>query len=138
MSATRPPVALVVDDEPLVLALARHALEADGFHVWSAGGAREALALYRLYGAQFDVLLLDAQLGESTAAALLAALRAEGAAQSALLMTASLGEEGPADASLLAKPFDLAALGRAVRATLGGRAGWGRPTRPGRPPASPP
>lgn len=50
---------LVVDDEPLVLAVHRAYLERMGHEVVACSESREALALYQRHEGRFDLLLTD-------------------------------------------------------------------------------
>ncbi len=50
---------LVVDDEPLVLALARSALERAGYHVFAAGSGLEALEVLNRSAKDINLVILD-------------------------------------------------------------------------------
>jgi nitrogen-specific signal transduction histidine kinase/CheY-like chemotaxis protein len=59
--ATEPPkeTVLVVEDEQNVRTLVRHVLEARGYHVLDASGAREALYMHENHPGRIDLLLTD-------------------------------------------------------------------------------
>ncbi len=50
---------LLVDDEPLILEMARNTLEASGYRVTAAGGGAEAIAVYQHNSENIDLVLLD-------------------------------------------------------------------------------
>lgn len=70
----RRPGVLVVDNEPLVRDMLDKGLRREGFWVWAAGDAQEALELYQRHRHEIDLVLLEVQLpgldGPQTRAAL--------------------------------------------------------------------
>src|SRR5258707_14159355 len=56
------PGILIVDDDPLLRMLLNLGLRHHGFGVWQAAGGREAVAVYRRYGALIDLVLLDVRM----------------------------------------------------------------------------
>jgi CheY-like chemotaxis protein len=66
---------LIVDDDPLLRMLLNLGLRHHGFRVWQAGGGREAVAVFRQYGAQIDLVLLDLRMPDLDGPHTLAALQ---------------------------------------------------------------
>jgi two-component system, cell cycle sensor histidine kinase and response regulator CckA len=58
-TAARARIVLVVDDEPMLLSVARRVLERRGDHAILALGGQEAIRIFREQHAQIDVVLLD-------------------------------------------------------------------------------
>jgi len=56
------PGILVVDDDPMLLAMLRIALQRPGFAVWTADSGRAALELFRQYQHQISLVLLDVRM----------------------------------------------------------------------------
>jgi len=50
---------LLVDDEKIILDVSRELLESLGYRVYSAGGGKEAISLYREKSNEIDVVILD-------------------------------------------------------------------------------
>ena len=117
---------LLVEDEPLVRAGARRALEKLGYAVLDAGSAEEALALLQARTAPIDLLVTDVIMPGMRGPQLAAAVSARQAGLKVLFMSGYT--EKPLDASALgdgqlhfiAKPFTVHRLGRTVRAVLTG------------------
>ena len=55
---------LVVDDDVDVLEIARELLMRAGFHVLTAGGGAQALALFRVHAQEIDLVILDLHMPE--------------------------------------------------------------------------
>jgi DNA-binding NtrC family response regulator len=114
---------LVVDDEWLVRWSVTEALRANGFDVEEAADAAAAL---RAFDDTCDLALLDLHLPDSTDLRLLRAIREKSPAVPVILMTAfatrEIAEEATVlGATIVAKPFDLNDLIRAVESALAGR-----------------
>jgi CheY-like chemotaxis protein len=120
---------LVVDDSKLVHELARMALEGqDGWEVRCTASGSDAVALAA--SEQPDAILLDVEMPEMDGPATVAALRADpvGARTPIVFLTAHDAPEELARlraldvAGVLAKPFDVRALGGQLADLLG----WSR------------
>ena len=109
---------LVVDDEPLVRDLVTTALERDGYVVLAAASADEALARDRDHAGPIDLVLTDVAMPGLRGPELVALLGARRPGLRPLYMSGYVGGETPSATPLLAKPFGLAALHRAVREAL--------------------
>jgi CheY-like chemotaxis protein len=115
--AAGPPTVLVVDDDPVVVALLAEALAARGYRVLAALGA-QALRLAR--EARPAVVLLDLQMPQMDGAEVCRRLRAEPATAAIPIILISADERpGTATGALavddrLPKPFDLNDLLAAV------------------------
>lgn len=124
------PVALVVEDEEMVLQLARLMLTMEGFRVLAAAGEDEAVSLAEQYPGRIDLLLADVKLrqGSGPGAASRLALRRpdleivymSGYSRSELTGTYLIG----ADAAFLQKPFNVSAFRSAVRIRFPGISSW--------------
>jgi DNA-binding NtrC family response regulator len=114
---------LVVDDEWLVRWSVTEKLRAEGFDVEEAGDAAAAM---RAFDADCDLVLLDLHLPDSKDLGLLTRFRAKSPTVPVILMTAfatrEVADEAAAlGATIVAKPFDLDDLTRAVERALAGR-----------------
>jgi len=109
------PRVLVIDDLDQMRALICRVLGGHGYVVDEAATLAQAR---ELGPADYDAVLIDAQIGAERGADLVEALRAEdpAAASRCLLMTGGRPEGLPPGVALLAKPFDPDQLLRAVRA----------------------
>jgi DNA-binding response OmpR family regulator len=112
---------LVVDDEPTLRETLAEALDADGFHVITAGDGREALVRFR--ESHPDLILLDLMLPELSGVEVCRIIRAESAVP-ILMLTAKTAEvdkvvglEIGAD-DYVTKPFSLRELSARIRALL--------------------
>lgn len=123
----RAPHVLIVDDDREFLELAAATLTGEGFHVDTALSAGDALV--RAVRDPPDLILLDILLPGTDGIDVLEALRAEPETHDIpVIACTSLGERDSAALltrlgfdALLAKPFDLLALARALRAALSPR-----------------
>jgi CheY-like chemotaxis protein len=113
------PGVLIVDDDPLLRMLLNLGLRHHGFRVWQAGGGREAVAVYRQYGALIDLVLLDVRMPDFDGPHTLAALREVACGVRVCFLCGSA--EGDPEKLLalgvvgvLAKPFRLDGLVRAL------------------------
>lgn len=122
---TRPPLALVVDDEATIRLLVSQALQLAGFRVEEAGDGRSALAtMERLTP---DVILLDARLPGIDGFQACRAIRQlpNGKHVPVLMMTGmddaqllSWAQEAGAT-DIIGKPLELLDLGKRLRALVG-------------------
>jgi DNA-binding NtrC family response regulator len=109
-----PPVLLVVDDEPGMLALVERAVRSTGYRVVSHTSAREALAMMPAQRA--DIALVDLQMPELGGLDVLRAIRHAQPQCGVILMTAHASVDSAIEAvklgalDYLTKPLDLARL----------------------------
>ncbi len=116
--------ALVVDDNPLNLELARYVLEADGFVVDEAADVNEAWT--RLRAARPDVVLVDIQLPGTDGLSLVRAIKATpGLDDIPLIAFTAYAMQGDEQRFLaagcdgyLAKPIDVQSFAARVRSFL--------------------
>jgi len=124
------PTILVVDDEPVVVALLNAALKGQGFTVLPASGGEMAVELYRKLGQDIDLVLLDVRMPGMDGLATLAALRALNPAVLACFMTGDTGTYTGEEllqagaATVFLKPFKLEALVQTLHDLL---EGWNMP-----------
>jgi PAS domain S-box-containing protein len=113
---------LLVDDDPLVLRVARRGLEQLGYRVLAAQSAAEATALAGERGAEISLLVTDVMMPGQRGTGLAAELKAELPALKVLFISGHPEIEGAeptgAPALHLAKPFAPAELGSAIRQIL--------------------
>ncbi len=102
---------LVVDDDELVRIMLRSGLERNGFAVWLAAGADEAVAIYRNNRDRVSVVLLDVRMPDRDGPQVLRELRAVNPELRACFVSGDTGgyraEELTAYGTdcLVAKPF---------------------------------
>lgn len=133
--APRPRV-LVVDDEPLIRAVARLMLERAGYAVDEAADADEAVRLAAVTERPFAVVVLDVTLPGRSGLDVLADLRACDS-RACVVLTSGRGEEdlpGHGADGFLPKPFTRDQLVAAVRAAAA--TSDGLPARPSYRPVS--
>jgi CheY-like chemotaxis protein len=109
---------LVVDDDVLVRTFVCAVLEDDGYAVVKAAGGEQALEVARTYPGRIDLLLTDVMMPHMRGTELAPSLLARRPGIPVVYMSASLGELKPPPQPLLAKPFSVQELLRAVRAAL--------------------
>ena len=111
---------LLVDDDPLVLRVAKRGLEQFGYRVLAAQSAREATAIAAERGAQIAVLVADVMMPGQGGAGLAAELRADWPHLRVLFISGHPEAEGrPIDGALrLYKPFSPDELAAAIRELL--------------------
>jgi PAS domain S-box-containing protein len=120
----RSPRLLLADDEPVLLARARTALEAAGYEVVIASDGAEAVALFEA-DPVFDLVVLDVVMPKLDGIAALRRMRAVRPSQPALFVTGhaldattEMAELVKADLDLLRKPFTQSELAARVRRAL--------------------
>jgi PAS domain S-box-containing protein len=117
-------VLLVEDEEPL-RRVTRRILEAAGYVVLDAGDPEAAMAIWREFGPEVDVLLTDVVMPERSGIELWRELAAERPELEAIYMSGYSADvvargEGDEPRRLLEKPFTSVELLGAVRAAIGG------------------
>jgi signal transduction histidine kinase/CheY-like chemotaxis protein len=123
---------LLVEDEDAIRKLARRVLIDAGYRVLSAANGEEARKLWATHEGRVDLLLTDVTMPRLSGVALASELTSGAARPPRMLFISGRlpGHEGgpelPAGAVFLPKPFSVAALLDAVRATLDSA-----PSRPG-------
>jgi CheY-like chemotaxis protein len=114
------PGILIVDDDPLLRMLLNLGLRHHGFRVWQAGGGREAVAMYRQYGALIHLVLLDVRMPDLDGRHTLAALREVERGVRVCFLCGSAEGDDPEElvtlgaVGVLAKPFRLDGLVQAL------------------------
>ncbi len=111
----RPPIVLVVDDDPVVRSFEEKTLLAEGYRVITAVNGLSALEMLRSVG-RIDVVVSDIEMPQLDGLALLARLHALPSAPPVLLVSGRSHDE--LDGPHLQKPFTPDALCEAVRALL--------------------
>ena len=109
-------VILLVDDEPMILKIARSVLEAEGYFVLTAHDGEEALLLSRHFHGTIHLLLSDVKMPKMDGLQLADALARERPATKVLLMSGEV--DSVVGQALLRKPFGLDVLKEFVRETL--------------------
>jgi len=128
-SIGEPSTLLVVDDEPMVVQYLETELQSQGYRVYSANSAEQALEVARRYG-PLDAALVDLALPNSSGLELISKLRE---LQGDLLVIIASGyahlavrdQDASPAAAVLGKPFDAGSLARCLRGLglgAGGRA----------------
>ncbi len=123
---------LVVDDDPIVLALAREIVAGEGYHVLEAGGGEDALRIAADYAGRIHLLLTDVVMPGMNGRDLAERLRSSRRDTQVLFMSGFTAEViadyGVTSGDpLITKPFTLAGLAHEVRKTLGCRSPFARP-----------
>ena len=123
---------LVVDDDPVVLALARDILAGEGYHVLAAAGGEDALEIAEGYTGPIYLLLTDVVMPGMSGRELADRLRSIRRETKVLFMSAFsaelLADYGVISGDpLITKPFTLADLTHKVREILGRRSPFARP-----------
>jgi len=115
------PVVLVVDDELLIVYIARIALESDGHFVLTAEDGEEAIQLARKFPGPIHVLVTDVVMPRMNGLELRERIIAERPGTKVLLMSGQV-ESTIANCPFLRKPFNLDVLKKRVRQLLGSAA----------------
>jgi CheY-like chemotaxis protein len=119
VSAAKPGV-LVVDDEPLLLAVLDAGLHQRGFAVWLASNGLQALEVYQAHRKEISIVLLDVRMPGLDGPRTLTALQRLNPAIRCCFMTGNMGLYTPEELTALgavevfAKPFDLTRLAEAL------------------------
>lgn len=114
---------LLIDDEPIVLRVARLTLEASGFRVLQAQDAAQARAVFQEAHGEIDLLLCDVAMPRISGPAMARAFHATRPSLPVLLMSGCVEEtevEETTDPrfSFIAKPFLPSVLARRVEEIL--------------------
>jgi two-component system cell cycle sensor histidine kinase/response regulator CckA len=112
------PTILLVDDEPIILALVTIALEPEGFSVLPAGSGAEAIAIFHLHRGEIGLLITDMMMPEMDGPTLAARLLAEDPGMPVLFMSGYCEAVRSGDSEqfeFLPKPFPLSELVAEVR-----------------------
>ena len=106
------PVVMVVDDDPVVLAVVSDSLLGNGYTVLAAQSGGQALTLARSFAGRIDLLLSDVRIQGIDGYQLVKVLREEGLTRASLFMTGVSPNEIPGEfmSKTLLKPFQPAAL----------------------------
>jgi len=116
--AGRGEIVLLVDDEEMILDLARETLEASGYRVLCARNGKDALHVLSVSGGAVDAVVTDLAMPVMDGLALIAALRSVAPAARVILST---GQEQPVDGfagPVLRKPFSFVELLSVLRRSL--------------------
>ena|SRR5215469_7094332 len=110
-------VVLVVDDEVMIVNIARIALEGEGHFVLTAQNGEEALDLSRKFPSSIHLLVTDVQMPKMDGLELRERFTVERPGVKVLLMSGKV--DAPVDdCPFLRKPFHIAALKETVRQLL--------------------
>jgi CheY-like chemotaxis protein len=115
---------LLADDDPLILELGRHMLEAEGFQTVAVRSGREAVDLYRRRADDIACVLLDLNMPDMGGEAALAEIRGVRADARVVLLSGYGGQDFKAEfvakgaVTCVQKPFRPADLLDAVRKAL--------------------
>jgi two-component system, cell cycle sensor histidine kinase and response regulator CckA len=114
---------LLADDEPLVRALARNALDRQGYRVFLAADGAEAVDIFQRENGNFDLVILDASMPLMSGQQACAAIRNRMPETKVLFASGHpMNEIAPNDpfTSFLHKPYTPSTLAAAVREMLDG------------------
>jgi two-component system, cell cycle sensor histidine kinase and response regulator CckA len=112
------PVVLVVDDEVVVLNIARIALESEGCFILTADNGKKALEISRKYPATIHAILSDVMMPVMDGLELRAQILMERPEIKVMLMSGHV--DPPVDGCpFLAKPFHISVLKKRMRQLLG-------------------
>lgn len=111
-------VVLLVDDDVFVRNLIRRNLESEGFQVFSAAGAGEAITLARACADPIDVAVIDVELPDGDGIAVAEAILRERPRTAILLISGGTSLTVPEHMSFIAKPFSRCELTDALTRAL--------------------
>jgi two-component system, cell cycle sensor histidine kinase and response regulator CckA len=111
------PVILVVDDEVMIVNIARIALEGDGYFVLTAQNGQEALEISRKFPGSIHLLVSDVVMPKMDGMKLREQMTAERPATKVLLMSGTV-DAPVVSCPFLRKPFEIGALRTRVRQLL--------------------
>ena len=112
------PVILVVDDEALLVTIARTMFERDGYFVLTARDGEEALEISRAFPRPIDALVADVKMPGIGGIELRRQILRERPGTKVLLMSAFVDQAPIKGCPFLRKPFDIAVLKEQVRQLL--------------------
>jgi two-component system cell cycle sensor histidine kinase/response regulator CckA len=124
------PAILVVDDEWLVRTVLDMGLRSHGFRVWLAAGGKEAIEVYRLWGHDIALILMDVFMPDLNGPQTLALLRQINPGLACCFMSGKLasstgaGLERLGGQPLLLKPFRLPEVVEVVWQMVVGSGRW--------------
>jgi DNA-binding NtrC family response regulator len=111
------PVILIVDDDVLILNVARVTMERDGYFVLTAEDGDNALHLSRNYPGDIHLLLTDVRMPRMSGIQLGKRVQRERPETRVLLMSGAFDENNPGF-TLLHKPFGITKLSETVKGLL--------------------
>jgi CheY-like chemotaxis protein len=123
--AQRRPGLLIVDDEQYLRDMLRRWFEGQGFQVWTAPNAEDAIALYERHHDAIALVLLDVRLPETDGPELLHSLELMDSRVRCCFMTGDAGSYSERDLldagaiRVLQKPFPLAEMAALLRQLTG-------------------
>jgi two-component system cell cycle sensor histidine kinase/response regulator CckA len=112
------PTILLVDDEPIILAMITLALEPEGFRVLTAASGTEAIEIFESHRGKIGLLVTDMMMPEMDGPTLASKLLAQDPGLPVLFMSGhyeAIEWGGLGQFEFLAKPFPLSALVAEVR-----------------------
>jgi len=116
---------LVVDDERAIVEMLKIGLELQGFSVWPAADAQEALDLFRQYAHEIHLALLDVQMPGVDGPTLLSALRTIASGLTCCFMSGSTDPYTEQDLldrgaiRVFRKPFSMVEVSTFLRQAMG-------------------
>lgn len=105
---------LVVDDDDSVRRLVSTMLESAGNHIVSAVNGAEAVAVYRSYAHQIDLIVTDINMPVMDGVQAILRIRMTNPAVKIICMTGDSADQCPDGVVLLRKPFSIEGLFQAV------------------------
>jgi DNA-binding NtrC family response regulator len=96
-TGSRQPGVLVVDDDPVLLALLKVALARNGFEVWEAKSGAEAIQTYQREQSRINIVLLDVRMPGQDGPRTLVELQRINAAVTCCFMSGYTGDYSLAD-----------------------------------------
>jgi len=109
---------LVVDYDRSIRELVSNTLESEGNHILTAANGAEAVAIYRRYANQIDLVVTDMNMPVMDGAEEVLCIRTTNPASKAICMTGDSEHRFPEGVILLSKPFSVEKLFQAVDGLL--------------------
>jgi len=109
---------LVVDDDKSIQGLVSTMLEAEGHRVLTAANGAEAVAVYRSYAGQIDLVVTDMNMPVMDGVEEIVRIRMTNPAAKVICMTGDSEDRCPEGVMLLSKPFSVERLFQAVDGLL--------------------
>jgi len=109
---------LVVDDDKDTRELVSSMLESEGNSILTAANGVEAVALYRTYPNQIDLIVTDMNMPVMGGVEEILSIRTTNPAAKVICMTGDSEDQCPEGVMVLSKPFSLAELFEAVDGLL--------------------